>query len=580
MMTELERPSHSDPYFVAFEALAVPRDEQFQQNDPLSIFTASHSDPDTMWYHEAMQQDDRKQFIQAAQKEVEDQTNNGNWIIVHRSKVPEGATVLPAVWAMKRKRRIKTREVYKWKARLNLDGSKQTKGKDYWDSYAPVAAWSTIRLILTLAILNRWYTKQIDFVLAFPQAPVEIDDLYMKIPRGFEIKGTEKDEYLLHIRKNIYGAVQAGRVWNKHLVDRLTSIGFVTSKIDDSVFYKGNAVYILYTDDSILAGPDEQELADIIKEMQSTGLELTEEGDISDFLGVNIERQDDGTIHLTQPHLINQILQDLRLDGDNVTTKQTPCASSKLLKRHSTSDNFDGHFDYRSLIGKLNYLEKSSRPDISYITHQAARFQADPKKEHGQALMWLGRYLAGTKDKGLIFKPDENESFDVYCDADFSGNWDRKEADTDPDTARSRSGYVISYAGCPIIWASKLQSLIALSSTESEYISCSTALRDTIPLMGLARELRDYGFNIKTTMPTVHCRVFEDNSGALEIATIHKVRPRTKHLNVQLHHFRQYVDQGDIAILPITSELQRADLLTHMTSLGTLVRHRTAIMGW
>jgi len=81
-------------------------------------------------------------------------------------------------------------------------------------------------------------------------------------------------------------------------------------------------------------------------------------------------------------------------------------------------------------------------------------------------------------------------------------------------------------------------------------------------------------------MPTVHCRVFEDNSGALEIATIHKVRPRTKHLNVQLHHFRQYVDQGDIAILPITSELQRADLLTHMTSLGTLVQHRTAIMGW
>ena len=374
--------------------------------------------------------------------------------------------------------------------------------------------------------------------------------------------------------------MQAGRVWNKHLVDRLTSIGFVPSKIDDSVFYKGNAVYILYTDDSILAGPDEQELADIIKEMQSTGLELTEEGDISDFLGVNIERQDDGTIHLTQPHLINQILKDLRLDGENVTVKQTPCASSKLLKRHSTSDNFDGHFDYRSLIGKLNYLEKSSRPDISYITHQAARFQADPKKEHGQALMWLGRYLAGTKNKGLIFKPDANESFDVYCDADFSGNWDREEADTDPDTARSRSGYVISYAGCPIIWASKLQSLIALSSTESEYISCSTALRDTIPLMGLTRELRDYGFNIKTTIPTVHCRVFEDNSGALEIATIHKVRPRTKHLNVQLHHFRQYVDQGDIAIFPITSELQRADLLTHMTSLGTLMRHRKAIMGW
>ena len=177
----------------------------------------------------------------------------------------------------------------------------------------------------------------------------------MKVPKGFEIQGAEKDEYLLHIRKNVYGGCSAGRVWNKYLIEKLTSIGFVPSDIDDSVFYKGSAVYVLYTDDSILAGPDNKELDKIIAQMWSTGLELTEEGDIEDFLGVNIERKDDGSVHLTQPQLISQILEDLRLDGDNTTVKQTPVHhmvhSSDHLKQFASSY---GHFESSIHIG-LNF---------------------------------------------------------------------------------------------------------------------------------------------------------------------------------------------------------------------------------
>ena len=267
------------------------------------------------------------------------------------------------------------------------------------------------------------------------------------------------------------------------------------------------------------------------------------------------------------------------MSKDDVSTKQTPAASSKLLKRHSDSEPFDNHFDYRSVIGKLNYLEKCTRLDISYAVHQCARFASDPKKEHGQAVKWICRYLAGTKDKGVILKPNTEQSFEVYCDSDFAGNWDKEESG-DPDTARSRAGYIIMYAGCPVFWASKLSTLIALSTCEAEYQSLSMALRDTIPIMELTREFRDRGFDIKTTIPTVHCRVFEDNTGALEIATIHKVRPRTKHLNVMLHHFRQYVDQGDIEVKAIRSEFQISDMLTHANDVQTLQRHRRKAMGW
>ena len=254
-------------------------------------------------------------------------------------------------------------------------------------------------------------------------------------------------------------------------------------------------------------------------------------------------------------------------------------SSSRILKRSLQGAGHDDSFHYRSVIGRLNYQEKCTRPDISCAVHQYARFSANPKRAHANAVRWIGRYLLATRDKGLIFKPSGN-SFDVYVDSDFSGNWDQEGAPDDPDTARSRTGYVIEYAGCPIVWVSKLQTLIALSSTEAEYISLSTSLRETIPIMELLREIRDQGFDIKSSKPTVHCKVFEDNSGALAIATVHKVRPRTKHLNVQLHHFRQYVEQGDITIHKIDTTDQKADILTKSLPIALFVKHRLAIMGW
>ena len=89
---------------------------------------------------------------------------------------------------------------------------------------------------------------------------------------------------------------------------------------------------------------------------------------------------------MSQPHLIDQILKDLRLNDDKTIGKKTPACSSKILFKHSESIGFDKSFDYRSVIGKLNYLEKGTRSDIAYATHQCARFCSDPKKEHGDAV--------------------------------------------------------------------------------------------------------------------------------------------------------------------------------------------------
>jgi hypothetical protein len=227
-----------------------------------------------------------------------------------------------------------------------------------------------------------------------------------------------------------------------------------------------------------------------------------------------------------------------------VTTKPTSASSSKLLLRHTESEAFDASFDHRSVIGKCNYLEKSTRSDIACITHQCARFSADPKQEHGKALRWLGRCLKATRDKGTTLKPNGDKDMEVIVDADFSGNWDGAESHN-RDTARSRHGCIIMHAGCPVSWKSQLQTEMALSSTESEHAGSSCALRDAIQTMELLKEMKKLGFPIQSTVPKMHCKIFEDNSGALEMATTHKHRPRTKHLNVKLHHFRDCVTRKE-----------------------------------
>ena len=127
------------------------------------------TDPNTMYMHEAMREPDKVKLLKAMEKEVEDQMKNGNYSIIIRNDVPKWSTILPAVWQMKQKCDIKTREVKKYKARLNIDGSKMRPGVDYDLTYALVASWTSVRLLMALTALNGWHTKQIDYVLA----PVE-----------------------------------------------------------------------------------------------------------------------------------------------------------------------------------------------------------------------------------------------------------------------------------------------------------------------------------------------------------------------------------------------------------------------
>ena len=142
------------------------------------------------------------------------------------------------------------------------------------------------------------------------------------------------------------------------------------------------------------------------------------------------------------------------------------------------------------------------------------------------------------RDKGILIKPNKEKSFECYVDADFCGNWDPTRALEDPDTARSHHGFIIKYAGVPIYWMSKLQTQFSVSTAESEYIGLSKAALYIKGTMYLLEEIKAKYDDGVYTIPRIHCKVFEDNSAALEMARVPKMRLRTRHLNIALHHFR------------------------------------------
>ena len=179
-------------------------------------------------------------------------------------------------------------------------------------------------------------------------------------------------------------------------------------------------------------------------------------------------------------------------------------------------------------------------------------------------------------------RPDKSKGMEIYCDADFAGAWDPALAGEDIDTARSRHGYIITYAGVPLIWKSSMQGEIALSSTESELIGLSSGLRTAIPLQRILNEMKERGFEISPEGPVVHCEAFEDNNGALAIASVLKMIPRTKHINNKYFHFVEYTSRDDapFSFKRIGTEDQPADMLTKPLSLDLLRKHRKWLLGW
>ena len=180
---------------------------------------------------------------------------------------------------------------------------------------------------------------------------------------------------------------------------------------------------------------------------------------------------------------------------------------------------------------------QSTRADIECAVHQCACFMLNPKRSHGQVIKRIRRYLLGTKDLSLILRSHSNHSFDCYVDASFAGEWIKSNTDKvidDPNTARSCSGFMFFCSGVPLVWSSKLQTKVTLSSTKAEMIALSASTQELIFLVRLIKEMGEImKMTIHLGNSKIYCKVYEDNKGKLKLAKAYHIRPKTKHINVE-----------------------------------------------
>ncbi len=203
---------------------------------------------------------------------------------------------------------------------------------NYYETYAPVVTWFAIRLMIIFGILFKWSLRQVDFIMAHPQAPIEMD-IYMELPQGIETaKGNSKD-HVLKLLKHIYGQKQAGRFWNEYLVKTLNSVGFKQSLIDDCVFYRDNIIFMVHVDDGIFIDSKDSQLKNAIKELQDLNLKIKDQGHPADYIGVNISKLKDGSYKFTQRALLTQSSRMLARMTPSPRLFQPKSYSSSKLSR-------------------------------------------------------------------------------------------------------------------------------------------------------------------------------------------------------------------------------------------------------
>ena len=449
------------------------------------------TDPDTPGIREALTGEHRDDFIQGMANEIAELENHDTWEVIKRSEIKPVTddngkeripSIIPLTWAFKIKR-WPTGILRKIKARICVRGDLQHFNIDPLETYAPVASWSSIRMLTILSLQQNWVTKQIDFSNAFVQAPLN-KDVYVALPAMFEdTSGIDPKELCLKLKKSLYGMKEAPKLWGDFLSKALDRASFHPANEDLGVYYGRGMAIVVYVDDVLFFGPDESEMERVIQELQTDGFELKREKNGDDtaysFLGIELQ-QTEGEIKLTQHGLIKKFLNLVNMQDCNPS--KTPCNVAPL----GTNANGPRHnepWEYASAVGMLMYLAGNAHPEIAFAVHQCARFTHAPRATHSLAVKRIARYLKGILDnnQGLIMRPTSTLSLDCYVDADFAGLWGYED-DQDPICVRSRTGYVMTMGTCPVHWTSKLQTETALSTTEAEYIAMCQAFRELIPM--------------------------------------------------------------------------------------------------
>ena len=496
-------------------------------------------------YKEAMNSPNASKWQESMNEEFETLNKYQTWYLVDR---PSGINIVGSRWTY-RVKRDNLGLINRYKARLVAQGFSQIPGLDFEETYSPTIRFTSIRLILALACCYNLELRHIDVKGAYLNGKLQ-DDVYMKQPEGFVEKG--KEHLVCKLNKGLYGLKQSGRVWHQTLRLEMEKLGFNHGDADPTVFFRfgsNKSVEIAgwYVDDGLLASNSVESMDRMIEEIGGT-FDIQDLGEPDRLLGIKIYRDRDlGTIHISQPSFIDTIAR--RFDITHGRAISSPMDSSVNLY---VSTNADETIDvpYASLIGSINYCAISTRPDVAFATNKCAQFTSKPTLAHWEAAKRVVRYLLNTRDYGITYQQEGRgvegygHNLAGFTDADFAG---------DVNDRKSTTGWIFTFNGAPVSWASKKQGLVTRSSMEAELVAGSMATAEGIWLVRLGKDFK-HDF---TPIP-----MFTDNQSFIVFTRNDVNNARTKHIDTHYHYAREQVNAGNIQLRYVASLENPADILT------------------
>jgi len=328
---------------------------------------------------------------------------------------PHGKQAIGTKWVFRNKK-DESGVVVRNKARLVVQGFRQVEGIDYTEIFAPVARLEAIRIFLAYASYMNFTVYQMDVKSAFLYGPVQ-EEVYVGQPEGFVDPTYPKHVYKLD--KALYGLHQAPRAWYQHLADHLTTNGYTRGAIDSTLFIKRagtDQIFVQIYIDDIIFGSTNSELCEEFKSVMQEKFEMSSMGEVSLFLGLQIEQKPEGTL-IHQANYVQDILKRFKIEDCKPIS--TPMETRVVLTPKKEDAPADEH-QYRAMIGSLLYLT-ASRPDIMYAVCICARYQSGPMLTHLTAVKRILRYLKGTPKLGLWYPKSSPFDLFAYSDSDYGG---------------------------------------------------------------------------------------------------------------------------------------------------------------
>jgi hypothetical protein len=322
---------------------------------PVSFATSASydDDEDTLSYDQVMNSSDKKTWIVALEKEKDNMASYEVWDVIKKS---ESDKPLNCTWVCKIKPGT-SNQAQKYKARLCVQGFKEVFGKDYNTKFAPTRKLVSLRLLIVFALQRNFQFHQIDVKCAFLNAPIR-ERITLNPPPGID---TPPNTVLL-LKKALYGLKQAPKEWHLTLSSWLLSVGFSRSYAEPCVFWSSNTWIYVHVDDIAIFSPE----PDVFKEMIRKRFKIKDLGCAKHLLGMQVT-QLDSQVHLTQTHYIEEILS--KYQCEDLYPLATPFdPKTHLVKASQDQINqlLSLKVNYRGLVGALNYLSVTTRPDITY----------------------------------------------------------------------------------------------------------------------------------------------------------------------------------------------------------------------